>query len=385
MKNVMLCGYYGEMNTGDDALLAVAGWGVRNFLDASHIVASASRIPQISNKKLIKPIFPPQRCLRGEKLLRYFWHARRAQCIFSGGGSMFRSSLYMRLLTSLMTFARPGPHAAIGISIGPFRDAGAEKVCARLLDRLDFVGVRDQESLEIAHAIAPDARVRKTFDLALLLPQASGSSIERLQSETERKGTGFALCNWERFNGRDRLYEKARLDKIITAINALDPEDTGEIILIDFNGHPRFGDHGLNCELKNRISPRFKVRHVGYNSNPMQVLEQISRLKALVSMRLHASVFGYIADTPTLIISYQPKCIGWAEQIGMDKGYLMDSNDIDPEELTAKISELVTINKRTYSLDPVTAEKLALDNWTWLYDAISPGYHGKGVAGNESK
>lgn len=372
MKNVMLCGYYGEMNTGDDALLAVASWGVHNFLHGPEIVVTAPRIPQINNEKLIKPIFTSQRRLRGEKLLRWYWHARRAQSIFSGGGSTFHSSLYMRLLTSLITVAGPGPHGAMGISIGPFRDAGADKVCARLLERLDFVGVRDQSSLEIARAIAPNAQVRKTFDLAPLLPRASGSSIEGLQAGTDRKGTGFALCNWERFNGRDGSHEEVRLRNVAAAINALDPEITGEIILIDFNGSPRFGDYGLNSELKKNISPKFKVRHVIYDSNPMQVLEQIAQLKVLVSMRLHGSVFGYIANTPTLVISYHPKCTGWAGQIGLDKHYVIDSNDIDPGELTVKINELLTIKKRTCSLDPVEAEKLALDNWTWLNNTISP-------------
>ncbi len=31
MKNALLIGYYGEMNTGDDALLAVTAWGMKHY------------------------------------------------------------------------------------------------------------------------------------------------------------------------------------------------------------------------------------------------------------------------------------------------------------------------------------------------------------------
>lgn len=365
MINAMVCGYYGQMNTGDDALMAATVWGVHRFLKAKNIVVPAYHIPCIVGKQNILQIFTDHQRFKGQNTINLYWNALKTKSVIFGGGSVFHSAEDLEQKRRLLSIAGRGPHAAVGVSLGPFKNSEDEKQCAKLLARISFLGLRDQESFDIAREIAPSIESKKTFDLALLLPRAYDISIDQFQMDTKRTGVGFALCNYERFTGGDLNHEVVRLQKVIKAIEHLNPDLIDEIVLIDFNGHSYLGDFELNSAIKSNIS-NFKVRHINYESDPISTLEHISKLKVLVSMRLHGSIFGYITKTPTIMISYHPKCIGWANQIGMDENCVMDSNLFHVDDLVSNIHNLIANNTQTYHLNPLEAEELAMRNWTWF-------------------
>jgi|GEM_PF-3216203 len=53
MKNILISGYYGMNNTGDDALLAVTSWGGKRFLKADKIIVTAVQVPLFNGSHFI--------------------------------------------------------------------------------------------------------------------------------------------------------------------------------------------------------------------------------------------------------------------------------------------------------------------------------------------
>lgn len=137
-------------------------------------------------------------------------------------------------------------------------------------------------------------------------------------------------------------------------------------MLIDFNGHSSYGDSGIHQDIVRHINGRFKIHHMRYDSNPLKVLTVIKRLLALVAMRLHAAIFGYLTMTPTAMISYHPKCLGWADDIGLDKEYIYDSVDFSPEQVALFVNNAMNGLARLPMLPIEQAERLAFDNWKWI-------------------
>lgn len=363
MKNVFLAGYYGMLNSGDDALLAAAAWGVRNYLAPERILVNVARLPRIPADRM-SPVFRPRERFRGENRLRGYAACLRSRSIVYGGGSLFHSSAGIGSNINQLRLAGRGPHFAVGVGLGPFRNGADQRACAELLRRLEFVGVRDRESLEIARALAPGVRSEKTFDLAPLLLRAAPEGA--LPAPGRRSGVGIALCDYERFSGGDRLREEQRRLKVIAALKRLDPEETGELVFIDFNGHPAFGDHPLHREIIAALDGRFRVRQLAYSPDPWGVLREIGSLRAVVAMRLHAAVFGFLSRTPTVMLSYHPKCRGWADDIGLPAQFLLDSAAFEPEELAARIGEALRHPDRGARLAVSEAEALALQNFELL-------------------
>jgi polysaccharide pyruvyl transferase WcaK-like protein len=367
MTRLLLSGYYGMDNTGDDALLAVTRWGAVTYLKPEKMYVTAKSIPRFEGSDTLTPIYTRTTRFRGENRLRGYLMPALANQVIFGGGSVFHTTDILKAQLRTVKLAGGSGHAAVGVSIGPFTDSNAERACKALLERLCFVGLRDQESLDIARAICPSVRSEKTFDLAPLLPRAAGLSMERL-ARGKRRGIGFALCNVDQHVGGDAGRDAARTAKIREVLRVLcarGAEDVEEIVFIDFNGNPAFGDRELHEELAAAARQWAPVRHVNYTSDPAEVLELVSRLRAIVAMRLHAAVFGYLTSTPTVMLSYHPKCIGWAEQIGLPRELTFDSNDFEPAALAAMIATAAGGRMPLAALPPAAAERSALKNWEW--------------------
>ncbi|NPU84519.1 MAG: polysaccharide pyruvyl transferase family protein [Syntrophaceae bacterium] len=365
-KMALISGYYGMDNTGDDCLLAVASWGTRTFIKPHKLLASAVKVPSIVNCKLATPILRYKQFLPGQHRLTECITALGVKTIVFGGGSIFHTARDIKHKMELLKLSGRGPHYAIGVSLGPFRDKASEVCCEELLKRLSFVGLRDQESVDIAQSMSKNIYYKKTFDLAPLLPRSCNTAIEPfLQSSRERKGIGIALCDYERYTGGDRANEMARRKVIINVIKKISKEIMDEVVFIDFNGHRYFGDASIHRDIEQEISHDVKVRHIPYLADPLQTLKEIGNLRLLLAMRLHGAVFGFITNTPTMMITYHPKCRGWASQIGLAERYMIDSTALDVDYLRDLILEISDGHYNYPRLSYPEAEKLSMLNFSF--------------------
>jgi hypothetical protein len=218
-----------------------------------------------------------------------------------------------------MSLANTKKSLAVGVGIGPFNSVAAEKSCAKFLNECGYVGVRDNASLDIAQTIAPNANVHKTFDLApLLLCSNKGKT-----HVNERKGIALTLCSVavDAMGKTNKFEEEKRVQQFIQLITQL-YQKTGEpITLIEFNGHSVLGDWKINNNIVARLDKSIPVSIKKYDPNPIALLNNLSGYKAIVSMRLHGSILGYLAKTPVLSINYHSKCNGWCDEVGMPADY----------------------------------------------------------------
>lgn len=360
---VLLAGYYGMSNSGDDALLAVTAWGARHYLGAKRILATATRIPEIPDRKSVEPVLPPAPRVRGENLLRTCWAAFRCRRIVFGGGSVFHTADYLTRAITWLRLAGRGPHAALGVAVGPFTNAKAERLTADLLKRLAFVGVRDQRSYEAVRSLAPDTACQRAFDLALLLPRIDPTLTSA--ALPARRGLGIALCDYERFINLDPRPEAQRRQRIKALFDRLDPAQAEPLVFIDFNGHPQRGDAPLHREMIDYAAARFQTEYLPYDPNPLRVFRRIGQLRALVAMRLHAAVFGYMAATPMILLSYHAKCDDFAAEAGYSPKLVFDSARFDPAQAAEMLQAAMCGMAPPPTLPPEEAQQLAERNWAW--------------------
>jgi polysaccharide pyruvyl transferase WcaK-like protein len=361
VRRVLLRGYYGFQNSGDDALLAASAFGVRRAYGTPISVAAlASTIPEFPGSDSVGAAMPLAPRVRGEGRARLLWEAIRCDAVAFGGGSVFHARAGLERFEPMLRIAGRGPHLAAGVSIGPFRAATEERTCARILRRLAFIGLRDAESAQVAKALAPAVESKLTFDLAPLLKVLDDAPAHVEQ----RRGIGLALCDHERFTNGDMRCEAARRARVHELLRILDRDLVDEIVLVDFNGHPERGDARLHSEIELMARALgFRTRHIPYEAKPLAVLRTISRLRAVLAMRLHAAVFGYLTQTPTIVLSYHPKCLGWAQQVGVADRLVHDSVEFDPRGLADTVARVLRGDHPEPSLPITAAVERALLNF----------------------
>lgn len=359
MRRVLISGYYGVQNTGDDALLAASAWGARLAFGSSlAIAATASRLPIFPGSSSIRPATPAAQRFRGEARLRRAWEAFRAQSFLFGGGSVFHTAEQLNLVRRLLDLSGGGPHLAAGVSLGPFRSVADERACARVLRRLRFVGLRDQESHEMARALAPGIESRLTFDVAPLIARLDGAPTR----PAIRRGIGFALCENEG-DRSDREGDLQRRERIASVLSILKSDFDEEVVFIDFNGDPQRGDLEVHADLAARArNLRIPVRRVTYDPHPLEMLRTVAGLRAIVAMRLHAAVFAFLTGVPTVMLSYHPKCVGWANQVGLPTAP-QDSKTFDVRAVADQLMTAVQGQAPAPALSVAAAEERALLNF----------------------
>jgi len=356
-----LVGYYGMQNSGDDALLAATLWGAQTFLKAERISASTPSHLQLFDQTFA-PTLCEQQVFRGQRRLQAYQSAFFSKRLIFGGGSVLHSTQDLQVKRHMMKLSKGHEHIAVGVGIEPFTSKEAETECTRFLNECAFVSVRDQESYNIATSIAPNANITRAFDLAPLLLKNPKFKLQA----TERMGIAVCLCPHERLKGQPEK-EQQRLAEIAESLITI-YQQTGEpITLIDFNGHPELGDHQVNVELKSLLNKRPYVpcRIQSYDANPFRVLQRLASYKAIISMRLHGSILGYLARTPLISLNYHNKCRGWCNSIGMPSALSMDLQDINSEALAFQVISGLEHGFDQPRLSQSSAIELALKNWAY--------------------
>ena len=163
---------------------------------------------------------------------------RRFDQVIFGGGTCFQTYQNFESFGRILDRVKGGRYFAVGVSVGPFFDARAQDECKTFLDKLEFIGVRDEVSYDRAIKLTNPDKVKYTFDLAVLLPLALD---QRSAQPSVRKGLGVALSNYDSFFGLDMDTQRREPYVVADALlEVVKDSNVEELVVIDFNSSSNF-------------------------------------------------------------------------------------------------------------------------------------------------
>ena len=284
---VLLCGYYGEHNLGDDALLQVLVSALphaQQFLitarDPAPVLALAPSAVTVNRRSLT-------RCCRA---------ALRADVLILGGGSLLQdstsfSSLVYYLL--LITVARLGGADVVlwGQGLGPLKRRISRVLVRTVLPFCKAASWRDQRSFDLARHWAPALPMVLAADPVWQMPARpwiGGDAIVLSLRPTpllDRSG-------WRRLTGAlDRL--SAELDAPVVWLAFHEHQDASLL--------QQLSDEGL---LPERLMKRSSTL---VPQSLEAVSDLVQRARLVLPMRLHALILARLANSPMAALSYDPK------------------------------------------------------------------------------
>ncbi|MBE2899529.1 hypothetical protein DNK57_01625 [Methanothermobacter thermautotrophicus] len=332
--DVLVIGYYGWNNTGDDAMLYSLLDGLREeFRDSRFNVTAASEpfLPEGVDVETVQPGISPQ----------LFLAFLRSSMVILGGGTHFfdYGRSYPRLMRLaqifLMTlFARLTRKRVYFMGIGIERPSHwwsrfLIKNTCRMAHRII---VRDSDSMRVLSEMGVDGRAELSQDLSFFL---------KYEKHEKRRGLlGISAMPYFRIyegdEGKDELLVKGFADAIRRWLS-LDEENSAKLFI--FNGMPPHDDRSISLRIAEDVGDD-RVEVEEYSPDPRQTLGAVASCEAFVAMKFHAALFAYLNDLPTVIVEYAAKNRALVEDAGFRGKSLIDLDGVCNGELAGMVEDL---------------------------------------------
>ncbi|MFM7085652.1 MAG: polysaccharide pyruvyl transferase CsaB [Cyanobium sp.] len=282
---MLLCGYYGEHNLGDDALLQVLlqqlppGWQPLVTAHDQALVQQAFGVETVDRRRLAAVLAALGRC----------------RALVLGGGSLlqdstsFRSLLYYAAL--ILAARRRGlPVLLWGQGLGPLRRRRSRLLVRCLLPLVNGITWRDPASAQLAAGWGLRAGVGS--DPVWSLPPHRWQGC----------GGPIVLC-WR---------PVAQLDArgwttLLAAVDQLAERFQRPVHWLPFHRHQ---DRDLLQDLQRRgVMPASLLQrsHLVESADPEAAMAQFSGASLVIAMRLHGLILAALAGSPCAALSYDPK------------------------------------------------------------------------------
>ncbi len=306
---VTVCGAYGRGNAGDEAILQAILEELREA-DPDVTIYAVSRDPRSTR------MHHRIRAVHTYDLLAFRRLAGRTKLLLNGGGSLIqdvtsRRSLWFYLYTLAAAKKRRAKVLMYGCGIGPVNYPSDRRLAARIINKyVDAITLREDGSLEELKSMGVTGpEIFLAADPALTLTPAPAESIDStlLKAGTDPSGNYvcFALRPWPGFSERaadiaaaaDELYFTDGLTPVFLSID-------------------RIKDGAAAAEVTRRMKAPYRLLDGSYEAGT--VIGIMSRMRAVVSMRLHALIFAAGHGVPLIGVVYDPKVSAFLRYIGSE-------------------------------------------------------------------
>ncbi|MGO4888784.1 polysaccharide pyruvyl transferase CsaB [Anaerobacillus sp. MEB173] len=293
---VVLSGYYGFHNVGDEAILYSIITALRNLDEKIHITV-LSNDPAYTEKTY------GVAAVNRWKMKEVIAAIRESDGLISGGGSLLQDKTGNRSViyyTGVMMIAKMvgKPFFIYAQGIGPISKGFNQKLTKFVLSKASGLTVRDEESLQFLRTIG----VKK--EISLVPDPVLGIELEdRTSPWFEYKAFTKPVIS---VSVRDWDAKAEYKQKIATALDQLAAAGN-EVVLVPMHG---IHDHETSKEVTSIMKEKTHI--APHDLSIEEKIALIGKTDLLIGMRLHALIFSAVVETPFIAISYDPKIDSFA-------------------------------------------------------------------------
>ncbi|MCK4308382.1 MAG: polysaccharide pyruvyl transferase CsaB [Candidatus Atribacteria bacterium] len=339
---IMISGYYGFNNAGDEAILT------------SMVRAFKEKIPQIKIAVLSQdPLQTSQayqvKAINRLHLISILNCLRDTNLFISGGGGLLQDStgkgwsiLYYLGLILVAKILRV-PVIVYAQGIGPINKQINKKLMKWILNKVDLITVRDNSSKELLEnlgVVKPSIYVNS--DPSFLLRRKSNIDIldkhphiEELIYSNSHSVVGISVREYKE-NREDlkEIFAKVA-DYLIENYKA-------KIIFLPFKFDE---DVCISEEILSLMKNKSQANVLKIRLEPEELLSLLSRLSLMVGVRLHSIIFSTMADIPFIALNYDRKVKNFVESLGLSE-LLLELDDTSLKNFKEKVKYIKENNDR---------------------------------------
>lgn len=327
MSNIVVSGYYGSKNAGDEAMLA-AMLEVFTDLDPQIKFTVISTNPADTAKRHgVKSI----NWLDVPAIIKAL---KNADLLISGGGSLLQNvtsgrSLYYYLGILFLSALVRTPFMLYAQGIGPVYGWLPRRLMHWFCNRAKLITVRDKESLtELEQMGIRRPYIKVTADPVLAIHSVDKNIgwhiLKKNKVSRTKPVVGICVREWRGLSNYKKVLAQAA-DKINKNFGA-------QIIFLPMQ-YPE------DVKAAEKIASQMRSDSVLLNDEytTSELLSLTSNLDMLISIRLHALIFAGVMNVPMIGISYDPKVDRFLHSIGEKTAGSLEA--VTVEDIFSQFSE----------------------------------------------
>lgn len=332
VKKLVLSGYYGYRNSGDEAvlqsiLLALHEEGEREGIAIEPIVLSAD--PALTER--MYGVRAVHRMKPGQVLSAI----RESDGLISGGGSLLQDTTgwksipyYLGVIQLAQWLGKPVFVYSQGI--GPVNRREFDPFISGVFKRCAYVSVRDPESADLLRRMGYTKPIEVVPDPVMGLPLRE-REVSSAGHDAAKPVIGVSVRYWNK--------DRSELDGIAYALKRILSEEQAEIRFLPFHLPT---DEEASRDVMRRMAETASnpsVSIIGPVEHPQDMLREVSRCDVLIGMRLHSLIYAASQYVPVVGISYDPKIDGFLRRL--DQKPAASTETFDGDRVAAEALRLL--------------------------------------------
>lgn len=330
MRTVVISGYYGYENLGDEALLSSIITALRAELRDIHIIVLSAKPEKTSSVYGVEAV-------NRVNIPRILVALKRADLLISGGGSLLQDvtgsltiPYYLGIVTLARMLGKPVMFYAQGI--GPINGSFGKLLVKLIVNKVDIITLRDSASARLLREMGvnkPSIEITAdpVFGIDVANELTGGGFYQALGIDSNQKPlVGFFIREWQGMTAykkalaelADYLYETNRQAVFVPMQYPRDLVPVQEIT-------------GLMSS-----KPLIIEQAVSFP----QLLGLVSTMELVVGMRLHALIVAALSTIPMIGLSYDPKVSEFLD--GIEQPVFKDLGSVTSAQLIGKLEETIS-------------------------------------------
>lgn len=301
MAKLLLAGYFGAGNLGDDAILKGFTTGIEGLgFQYQSLCGSPERLMRnMGIKGIGKTDFPAVKNAIAE-----------CDALVFPGGSVFQDVTSIRSVAYYANLVKEAKKAnkkvvMLAQGIGPLNRFMGKRLASGAFSAADMITVRDPSSVSALRSLGVKHTPKVTADVAFLLPPVVADESERAFGVAGMKTIGVSVRPYGKDKSKAVVQAFADLTRLLSQNNfvpVLMPMDAEEdVAIVDAIAKIHGG----------------KVPDIRNLNTPAQFQQRVGRMEAVIAMRLHAGILATTMGIPPMMVSYDPKVTAFANVLGL--------------------------------------------------------------------
>lgn len=367
---VLICGYYGFGNSGDEAILSILLGDLGTVFDRPSITVVGGNVESIAADHHVDAIHWTDIGLIREK-------AQASDLMVLGGGGLFQDQQEFdpaAILTpahggmtywagfALLSYLVGKPLAIYGAGVGPLSTTEGRSLTATSFKAAAAASVRDEESSRLLAELGfPGVPV--TADPVFRMTADRKVGLEILANEHAPEGKTLIAVGIRSWTGDAYVAGLAeQLDQLIQVHDA-------RVVFVPFQTSPHRAENDPAAALRVLTAMKRRSQAVILRGTytPEDKMAVQSAADVVIGMRLHSVIMAAAAGVPVVALAYDPKVVGTMKALGAD-GMTLALDEVGA--LAAKVGEAMADSRYRNTIHAVGLVDRAGLNARVLTDAL---------------
>lgn len=344
MSDILISGYYGFKNSGDDALLLAIVHDLKKYknnVKVEVLSKTPEETSEIYGVKAVNRMNP----------FAVLGAVLRCRLLLSGGGTLIQDGTSTKSLIYYLTIIKTAHFFGKKVmlysnGIGPLRDEH-KKMTKKVLNRADIITLRDEMSLKELESIGVDKpKIILTADPAFDIE--CGDNAEELLN-------GLGILKNEKYicvSVRNRKNMSSEFcGEMAKTMDYLVQKYGYKILFLPMQPEK---DRGITKKIQEIMKE--KSFCLEDRNEIKDITAVISKAEFCIGMRLHSLIYAADAGVPVIGLVYDAKVAGFMDYI--KQRYYLDADDLTSDKLIKMADECIL------NLD--TIKKEIENNLIWL-------------------